>query len=453
MTARRHHLFYDLSLIAILVAFVFLCHSSYGQTTSSNSESNWAQWRGPFGTGAALDSANPPLEWNESTNIRWKKELPGLGHSTPIVWGNRIYVTTAIPVGEEMEPRYSGAPGAHDNLPVTQEHEFVVIAIDRKTGNIEWKKTVARKLPHEGAHYTGSLASASSATDGQRIYAYFGSYGLYCLDTNGKLVWEKDLGKMNTKHGHGEGSSPYLFGDSLAVNWDHEADSFIVVLDKRTGKERWRQVRDEVTSWSSPIVVEHQGVAQLIVAGTKAVRSYDLKNGEVIWECGGLSANVVATPVAADGMVYVGSSYDTKAMMGIRLAGAEGDITDTDNVVWSRRQRTPYVPSPLLYQGDLYFLAHYQGILSRVTGATGDEPTPPMRLNGIRNTYASPVAAKGHLMITSLEGVTLVVTAGKIPRIVSINRLDDSFGASAAIVDDSIILRGRKYLYCIGKPQ
>ena len=443
---RRHHLFFDVTLIAILVAFVFLCRSSLG-------ESNWAQWRGPYGTGAAEATARPPLRWDESTNVRWKKKLPGLGHSTPIVWGNRIYVTTAIPVGEQLPPKFSGAPGAHDNLPVTSKYKFAVIAVDRTNGKIVWNKTVAQRLPHEGAHYTGSLASASSTTDGERIYAYFGSYGLYCLDANGKLLWEKDLGTMHTKHGHGEGSSPYLYGDSLAINWDHESQSFIVVLDKLTGKERWRKTRDEVTSWSSPIVVEHNDQSQLIVAGTKRVRAYDLNKGDVIWECGGLSANVVATPVAADGMVFVGSSYDTRAMMGIRLEGARDDITDSDNVVWSRRQRTPYVPSPLLYQGSLYFLRHYQGILSRVTSATGDEPTPPLRLNEIRNAYASPVAARGHLFITSLEGTTSVVAAGEIPRVVAINRLDESFSASAAIVDDTIILRGKEFLYCIGKPQ
>ncbi len=324
--------------------------------------------------------------------------------------------------------------------------------MDRRTGAKLWQKTVNEQLPHEGAHNTSSLATASSAVDEERLFAYFGSYGLYCLDHDGELIWQKELGTMHTKHGHGEGSSPYLFGDYLVVNWDHEGQSFIVALDKVTGKERWRKPRDEFTSWSSPIVVEHAGTTQLIVAGTNRVRSYDLTDGEVIWECGGLSANVVATPVAADGMVFVGSSYDTKAMMGIRLEGARGDITNSDQVVWSRRERTPYVPSPLLYRGSLYFLRHYQGILSRVTAATGEEPTPPLRLGSIRNVFASPVAANGHIYVTSLEGHTTVIATGDILRIIAENHLDDSFGASAAIADDSIILRGEKWLYCIGRP-
>ena len=256
---------------------------------------------------------------------------------------------------------------------------------------------------------------------------------------------------MNTKHGHGEGATPVLFKDRFVINWDHEGQSFIVALDTKQGDEAWRKPRDEVTSWSSPIVVPHDGRDQVIVCGTQRVRAYDLATGEVIWECGGLSANIVATPVAADGIVYVGSSYEIRSLMAIKLDGAKGDITGSDQVLWRRRTRTPYVPSPLLYRNQLYFLGHYQNILSRVDGPTGEEPVGPFRLGSLGNIYASPVAAAGKVFFTDLEGVTMVLDAGEVPRPVAANRLDDRFAASAAIVGDEIILRGRKSLYCLGE--
>ena len=413
-------------------------------------ETYWPQWRGPLGTGVAPD-AKPPLVWSEEKNIRWKTAIPGMGHSTPIVWKDRIYLTTAVPYGERVKGKPDTAPGAHDNSLVTQHHEFVALAIDRASGKIVWQKTLHKEFPHEGGHVSGSLASASPATDGERIYAFFGSRGLYCLGIDGKLLWKKNLGRMQSKHAHGEGSSPVLFGETLVVNWDHEGKSFVVAFDKRTGKERWKVDRDEVTSWASPIVVEQDGRAQVIISGTTRVRAYDLKTGKVIWECGGMSANVVASPVAADGMVYVASSYEKQALLAIRLAGAKGDITGTDHVVWKRRRLTPYVPSPLLYGETLYFLRHYHGILSRVEAKTGKEPTGPFRLDGVRDIYASPVGAAGRVYVTDRSGVTLVFSHGEIPRPLALNRLDDRFSASAAIVGSEIFLRGEKHLYCIAE--
>lgn len=408
----------------------------------------WAQWRGPLATGEA-PLADPPTIWSETQNIRWKTVLPGLGHSTPVVWGDRIYVTSAEPDPETITPQASGVPGAHDNLRVTRWWRFVVLAIDRRDGEILWKKTVNRALPHEGGHNSASLASASPVTDGERVYASFGSFGLFCLDPSGEVLWRLDLGDMRTKHAHGEGSSPVLHGETLVVNWDHEGQSFVVALDKRSGKERWRAARSEVTSWASPIVVEHDGRAQVIVSGTQRVRAYDLADGTVIWECGGLSANVVASPVAGDGRVFVASSYDTRALMAIELAGAKGDITGSEQVVWSRRRGTPYVPSPLLYRGDLYFLGHYQGVLSRVVAATGDEPLGPFRLPGVRNIYASPVAAAGRVYVTGRGGRTAVVSHSDTPTVLAINELDDRFSASAALAGRELFLRGEKSLYCI----
>ncbi|MCH8924270.1 MAG: PQQ-like beta-propeller repeat protein, partial [Planctomycetes bacterium] len=328
---------------------------------------------------------------------------------------------------------------------------FVVLAVSRSDGKIIWQRTVHQEFPHEGGHVSGSLASASPATDGKRIYAFFGSRGLYCLDTDGKLLWKKNLGRMQSKHAHGEGSSPVLFGETIVVNWDHEGQSFVIAYDKRTGKERWKVDRKEVTSWASPIVVVQDGQAQVIISGTTRIRAYDLKTGKVIWECGGMSANVVATPVSADGMVYVASSYEKQALLAIRLTGAKGDITGSGHVVWKRTRLTPYVPSPLLYDGTLYFLRHYHGILSRVEAQTGKESTGPFRLDGVRDIYASPVAAAGRVYVTDRSGATLVFSHGEIPRPLALNRLDDRFSASAAIVGDEIFLRGEKHLYCIAE--
>ncbi len=416
----------------------------------ADAQHHWPQWRGPLGTGVAPD-ADPPVEWSENKNIHWKLALPGLGHSTPIIWGDRIFVTTAVPYSDPVEPKWDRAPGAHDGLPVTHHQKFVVLAASRSDGKIIWQRTVDHALPHEGGHYTGSLASNSPVTDGEHLFAFFGSRGLYCFDLDGELQWKKDLGDMQTLHGHGEGSSPALLGDTLIINWDHEGQSFVTAFDKRTGKQRWKVARNEVTSWATPIVVKHGGKPQVIISGTKRVRGYDLATGHVIWECGGLSRNVVASPVAADGMVYAGSSYDTRAMLAIRLDGAQGDITGTGQVLWTRRRGTPYVPSPLLYGDSLYFLHHYQGILSRVNAKTGEDQGAPFRLGGIRNVYASPVGAANRVYISDRDGTTLVISHDENPRVLALNRLNDSFSASAAVVGRELFLRGQKYLYCIGE--
>lgn len=413
-------------------------------------DSDWPQWRGPLGTGAAPD-ADPPIEWSETKNIRWKEPLPGKGHSTPIIWGDRIFLTTAIPFGDLLPPKHSAAPGTHDGVPVTQRHEFVVLAINRSDGSILWRTTVSKKLPHEGGHYTASLASNSAVTDGESVYAFFGSHGLYCLDWDGEVKWQKQFGDMQTKHGHGESASPVLYGETLFINWDQDGPCFVAAFDKRTGKPKWKVDRAEETSWSSPILVENDGKAMLIVAGTNRVRAYEAATGKVIWECGGLSSNIVATPVAAHGMLFAGSSYEKRALMAIRLDRAKGDITGTDRVAWTRSRGTPYVPSPLLSGNSLYFLTHYQGILSRVDAVTGVDNPGPIRLDGTGNIYASPVAAAGRVYVTDLDGKTIVVADDDRPKILALNTLNEEFAASAAIVGRELFLRGKRYLYCIAE--
>jgi outer membrane protein assembly factor BamB len=408
----------------------------------------WPAWRGPLGTGVA-PHGDPPITWSEDAHVRWKAPLPGKGHSTPVVWGERVLVTTAVPFGDTVPEVPDPAPGAHDNAPITQPQRFEVLCLDRKTGTQLWRRALHEELPHERAHNTGSFASSSPVTDGEYVFAFFGSRGLYCLDMEGWVLWEKQLGHMHTKHGHGEGAGPALFGDTLIVNWDHEGQSFLAAFERATGEERWRKERDEVTSWSTPIVVVHDGAPQIVVSGTQRVRGYALEDGALLWECGGLSHNVVASPVSAGGMVFAGSSYEKQSLVAIRLDGAKGDLSSTENLAWMRRRATPYVPSPLLYDGWLYFLHHYQGFLARVEAETGAEPEKARRLTGLDDVYASPAAAAGRIYLPDRSGVTAVLSHQARPEILALNELADSFSASPVIVGKELFLRGEHYLYCI----
>lgn len=423
-----------------------------GNGSTSNLLRNWPQWRGPLANGVA-PHANPPERWSETNNIRWRIPLPGKGHSSPIVLGDSVFVLAALPAGEAQQPVYDDAPGVHDSVPVTHRHQFVAMAINRREGGVSWMKTLREEWPHEGGHVTGSLASNSPVTDGERLYVFFGSRGLYCLDLKGGLQWSKDLGRMHTLHAHGEGSSPVVYGDVLIVCWDHEGDSYLYAFDKRTGEQRWKVARDEKTSWSTPLVVEQGGKPQVIVSATKRVRSYDLATGAQLWECAGLTENVVSSPVY-DGreMVIAGNSYYQQAMLAILLSGAKGDITRTDRVAWKLNRSTPYVSSPLLYNDTLYFLRHNQNVLCRLQAGTGTPRGEPLRLEGIGDfIFASPVGAAGRIYVTARDGVTVVLRHDHENATLAVNRLADSFSASPALVDRELYLRGERFLYCIAE--
>ena len=412
----------------------------------------WAQWRGPLATGVA-PHADPPLRWSESENLRWKSSIPGKGHSSPVVWDERVFLTTAVPFGDALGPFADNAPGTHDSAPVTHQQRFLALALDRRDGKIVWQTTLGEGVPHEGGHVTGSYASASPTTDGEILIAPFGSRGLYALDLAGKVLWKQDLGRMSTKHAHGEGSSPLLVGEFVVVVWDHEGDSFVAAFDRRTGVERWRVARDEETSWASPIAVEHGDRTQVVVSGTKRIRAYVLASGALLWQCGGLSSNVVCTPVSAGGLVFAGSSYESQALLAIDLARARGEISGSEAVLWTRRRATPYVPSLLLVSDTLYFLHHYQGFLARVVARTGAEPERAFRLEGVDDVYASPVSAAGRIYVTDRSGLTVVlghVAAGSGElEVLARNQLDDRFSASAALVGRELFLRGEQFLYCL----
>src|SRR5262245_1526203 len=389
---------------------------------------DWPEWRGPLRTGES-PSADPPIEWAEGKNVRWKVDVPGLGLGTPIVTGELVLVSTA-------------APGEKD----PNGKAFAVMAFDRKSGALRWKSVVHEEVPHEGIQQNNSYASASLLTDGRRIYAFFGSRGLYALDLAGKALWEKQLGRMQTRMGFGEGASPALYGDTLVVTWDHEGPDFVVALDAASGKERWRTARDEPTTWATPLVVASEGAPQVIVAGTNHVVSYDLATGAERWRAGGLTPNAIPSPVYADGIVYVTSGFRGNALQAIRLSAARGEVAGPPALVFRYDKDTPYVPSPLLYRGQLYFLKGNTGILTCLDAKTG-APLFSERLDSVPNVYASPVAAAGRIYVAGREGAVAVLSAGPKLELLKTNTLDDGFDASPAVVDRELYLRGRKHLY------
>ena len=422
----------------------------------------WPQWRGPLASGVAPEG-DPPVEWAADKNIKWKVEIPGKGSATPIVWGDRIFVLTAVPADKrppakegppaEAAPAESAQAGRRRDVQPEFIQQFIVIAINRKDGKTLWQKIVREELPHEGANPNATItwASNSPVTDGKMVYAHFGSRGLYALDMQGNLKWERDLGDMNTG-GFGEGSSPALDGDRLVVNWDHEGESFIVALDKKTGKELWRSPRNEKTTWSTPLIVERASKKQVITAGTRKVRSYDLADGQLLWEGPGLTPACIASPVHSNGLVYVMSGYRGNALYAIRLAEAKGDITAAPQaIVWKYDRDTPWVPSPLLYGDELYFLKSNTGILSVFNAKTGEKLYGPQRLEGVPEVYASPVGAAGRIYIAGREGGVAVIARGPEFKLLALNQLDDGFDASPVVVGNELYLRGRKHLYRISK--
>ncbi len=432
--------------MAVAILLVVL---SFATNSPPNFEKYWPQWRGPSATGVALH-ANPPLQWNETKNIRWKIEVPGKGLSSPIVWGDHVFITTAIPAARNVAPASPAAEGSsRRGIAATDVLKFVLLALSRRDGSVVWQRTAAEALPHEGTHTDGSWASNSPVTDGELIIASFGSRGLFCYDLQGKPIWQKDLGDMSTRLGFGEGSSPALHGNTLVVNWDHEGQSFIVALDKRTGKELWKADRDEQTSWATPLVVIHEGQPQVIVPATNRVRSYDLTSGEVVWECGGMTANVIPSPVTTEGMVYVTSGFRGSALLAIRLEGAKGDLSNSASVVWKYDQDTPYVPSPLLYDNKLYFLKVNTGVLSCFNAKTGEPFYSRQRLENVANVYASPVGAAGRVYLVGRDGTAMVIKNSPSFEVLATNKLEDDIDASPAVVDNELYLRGRRFLYCI----
>lgn len=429
-------------------------------TTAVSRGENWHQWRGPNGDGSS-STAVPPIRWEDTKgklghNIKWKTEIPGKGSSTPIVWQDRVFVLTAIPTDREDLDAADEAPPANaarfgTSVQPTHFYQFVLLCYDRSGGAELWRSVAVEAVPHEPGHTTNTYASSSPITDGRHLYVSFGSHGVFCFDMDGKRIWRQDLGQMRTRRGFGEASSPALHDGLLVVPWDHEDQSFIAALDAATGKVKWRTDRDELTTWATPLIVEHPSGTQVITNG-HTVCSYDLQSGELVWQCGGQAYNPVPAPVARDGVVYCMTGYRGNSVFAISL-DAKGDAGQSGHVRWSRSDAAPYVASPVLYRDRLYFTKSLGNILTSLDAHTGQPLIAPVRLGAVHTFYASPVAADGRIYFTSREGTTVVIQDAPKLEVLATNQLGETVDASPALVDKEIFIRGEKHLFCIAEPR
>lgn len=434
------------------IIFFLICAFAFSASSEDrpNWNENWPHWRGPLMNGAA-PLATPPLEWSEEKNVKWKVNIDGEGSSTPIVWENRIFVLTAI----QTDRRINQTPAARDGelgstaVPATNQlYQFDVICYDRNSGDVIWRKTAVEQVPHEGIQRTNTYASGSPMTDGEHLYVSFGSRGIFCYSLDGDLIWERDLGDMQTRRGFGEGASPFIYDNSLIVPWDHEGPSALYCLNARNGETKWKVAREGLTNWNTPIVVEWEGTKQVIVNGVPTI-SYDLATGNKIWECGGQTISCIPTTIINKGVALCMSGWRGAALYAISLS-ARGDVTGSEKILWSRNEDTPYVPSALLYGERLYFTKHTSTILTCLNVKTGLPIINSTRLPDFIGTiYASPVGADDRVYILNRDGETLVIQNGDEIQKLALNKLDDTFNASPVMVGKQIILRGFQYLYCI----
>lgn len=399
--------------------------------TSLAHADNWPHWRGESGNGVST-TAKPPSEWTATKNIKWKVAVPGLGSGSPVIWEDRVFVTSAV--GTEN----------------SKALQFTLYCFDRQTGDIRWQKTAVTAIPHQGTHSTNGFASASPCTDGKHVYAHFGSRGLYCYTLDGDLVWKRtDFPPMNTRNSFGEGSSPTLDGDTILVPWDHEGPSFLYALSKLTGQDIWKTSRESATCWSTPLVVEHAGQKQVVMNGQRIARAYDLKSGKELWHCSGQTDRPAASPVAENGVVYVGSGFRGAYLGALRLDG-RGDIKGTKSVAWEIDKDTPDVGSLLLSSGRLYFFKEKTGVLTCVNAVTGERHFGPVR-TGLQAIYASPIAAGGLVYLTDRSGTTVVIKDSAEFEIVATNSVDETVDATPAPVDRELFIRGEKHLFCVAE--
>lgn len=439
----------------LALLFGAVCLTLSGAAVGLDAADNWPTWRGPTPNGIAV-KGNPPVEWSESENVKWKVPLPGQTSSTPIIWGDKLFIQTAVPTAEEAPAaeeaeqegrRRRGPPST--GTPETP-WKFNVVCMDRNTGEIIWEQTAREAIPHEGHHPTGSFAPYSPVTDGEKLWASFGSRGMYCYDLDGNQLWSADLVEMKTRNSFGEGSSPALAGDVVIVVQDHEGQSMIHAFNKDTGEKIWEKERQEMTAWATPLAIEHEGTYQVITTATRRIMSYDAKTGDVIWECGGMTLNAIPTPVHGFGMVYCTSGFRGSALKAIEL-GHTGDLTDTDAVKWELEDGTPYVPSPLLYGDKLYVNDGNRATISCYNAETGAPYYQDQRLDGMRTVYASPVGAGDHVYFGDRDGNFTVIKNSDSFEPVATNHLDDVFDASPVVVGDVMYLKGLKSLYCIAE--
>jgi len=419
---------------------------------------NWPQFRGPHGQGVS-DEAALPSTWSPATNVAWKTAIAGLGHSSPIVWGDYVFLTTAIE-GESLpgakppihllqeDPAKPAEPFVHpDSLGADKKHTYKVMALALDTGAVRWEHVAYEGPVYDGRHKRGSYASPTPVTDGTRVFAYFGSEGVFAYDFSGKLLWTVDIGDIKTL-GMGTASSPVLYKDLVILQCDEDNGdaSFITALDAKTGKTVWKTKRPTSVTWTTPALAPVGAGEELVAAGMEFIIGYDPATGQELWRTKGLESNTIATPLVGHGLVIVSAGYPTKKVIAIR-PGGRGDVSAT-HVAWTYEKGTSYIPSPILY-GDYVYLISDAGLLTWLDAKTGavkyEGGRPPVPAKFV----ASPVAFGGNLFLTSTDGDTFVVKAGPVHEVVRTNELDEPVYASFAPAQGRLLIRGQSHLYCI----
>jgi outer membrane protein assembly factor BamB len=423
---------------------------------------DWPSFRGPAASGVA-DGQRLPDTWDAATgaNIRWKTGIPGLAHSSPIVWGGRIFVTTAISgLGNAtFKPGLYGDGTASEDLSV---HRWQVLALDRNSGEILWAQTAYEGAPEEKRHVKSTYASSTPATNGRVVVALFGSQGLYAYDFSGKLLWKKDLGRIDAgaynapDYEWGTASSPILYGNSVIVQCDQQKNSFLIAVDADTGETLWKAERDELPSWASPNVFTAKQRHELVTNAPNQIRGYDPKTGKELWRLGGSSKITAPTPVFTSDLMYVASGRRPEAPIFAIRPGASGDITlgegQTRNksVAWHKPQRGSYMPTPLIYGGLLYVLGN-AGIFDCYDAAGGEEIYRERIPHQGSGFSGSPVAADGKIYLPSEDGDIFVVRAGRKFQLLGRNPIGEALMATPALSGGVMYVRGEKHLFAIGR--
>ena len=411
---------------------------------------NWPQWRGPAGQGVSSEK-NIPAEWAPDKNIVWKTALPGSGHSSPVIWGDRIFLTTAIegeavPGAKAVEHKVDGKEFVHpDSVAADRKHVLKVLALDAKSGKLLWEHTAYEGTVYDARHRKSSFASPTAVTDGTMVYAYFGPEGLYALDVNGKPAW-KVVEKFGTL-GLGTGTSPVLYRDLVIVQRDEDEgqNSAVAAYDKKTGREVWRAKRPAQVSWSTPVLVTADGRTELVTNGSEFVIAYDPATGKELWRTKGVQSNAIHTPLVGQGLVIVTAGFPVKKVIALR----PGNVPEDRRVAWEYSKGTAYVTSNILYGEQLYLLTD-NGIVTVLDAKTGAIKQEGVRPPVPAHFTGSPVAFDGHIAMTSEEGDTFILKAGPVTEVVRTNKLDEPVYTSAAIANGRIYIRGQKHLFAIG---
>lgn len=427
---------------------------------------NWPQFRGPEATGIAA-SGSVPVEWGPEQHVAWKIKLPGVGWSQPVVWSDKVFVTTAASEAQKKPRPGDWGPGGtlgglsllfgSGGKPPEVQYQWKAICLDAASGQIVWEQTAREGRPTNRIHYNNSYATETPATDGERLIAYFGMAGIYCYDLSGKLLWSKDLGTYPMQFDWGTASSPVIYGEAVYVQCDNDQASFLVALDKRSGDELWRMPREERSNWSTPFVWKNNQRTELVTAGGTKMRSYDLATGKLLWEMTG-GGRTATTPVGDEELLYV-DSYDrttgNRGVLAAIRAGASGDIslaegeTANEQVAWSVRLNSARVASPLLGGGCLYVLDEMAGIVRCLDAKSGKEHYR-QRLPGAAGFTASPWASGASVFCLDQDGQTFVLPAGPEFKVLATNKLDkEMFWSSPAVANNSLLIRSTDHLYCI----